>query len=699
MIGRSYLRLPGSRYRCTPQYVQSDEMDPLLTLFLRVLEHEQDATRLINAFGLGTRVTEDVLAELIRRSRATLVIDRDRKLIRPVPGLPVSPRRDNAEPLDVWQDHATGIVLPAFAADAYSLQPHSPTIRVLSSHRRMLRGFLDAGHAELIEMLLRSDERLRLREEEYAMLDRLADRYRLRPQTMWLPLDETELGGQPLVSVVADRLPLWASRLYSAALRRGDSGRATLDEIASIIRQSSAEEAARLLRDWRQDARVDAWRIAVQDVLTSQPRPRSGYDLRHVRDRQAELLGLFMASGVALLHDRTTISWDWLDASLDNSPHWGIIVMPWPGLFEAMIAALRLRAQKGRNLPNTLIIVTGEDVGDNDLINDFNIGDCSVLWVRRPWPRGRPAVAIGDSTDVMMRFHPNSRPVRLSGVTCASEWLAFLQTLENPAAEQQMLDPFRRLQVNQLAADRALAVRLGTHDGARSVKLAVEELRSFQQMLLTAIVDPEAFVPASDSSPEAGATRFERDATLGEQLPLLFESCTQLSESLRHIPLAPAACFTRFEGHELLNVLVSVLLEWTRQLAEDEIHMIVSQLSLKNISPELTLLLAEAVGRRCTVHIGVGQDRSEVSPVLSELRVRIPSHRLRFWHLGEPAPLHGLVIRDLTILIGGDWLETVLEEVGGPPDFGLGIESQSFAESTRALFAGAKELSPPAQYS
>src|ERR1700682_3993885 len=120
MSSRLWLRLPGTRYRCVPLYLPVDEFDPLSRLFLEVLRYERNLPRLVRAFGLTERVVEDVLGDLIRRNRAALVIHNDVREISVIDDALPNLVHERGETLDVWQDHATGLVLPAWIVDPHS---------------------------------------------------------------------------------------------------------------------------------------------------------------------------------------------------------------------------------------------------------------------------------------------------------------------------------------------------------------------------------------------------------------------------------------------------------------------------------------------------------------------------------------------------------------------------------------------------
>jgi hypothetical protein len=98
-----------------------------------------------------------------------------------------------------------------------------------------------------------------------------------------------------------------------------------------------------------------------------------------------------------------------------------------------------------------------------------------------------------------------------------------------------------------------------------------------------------------------------------------------------------------------------------------------------------------------TIHVGLRRfrdtaDRSFTDNVLSSLRARVPSSRLRFWIMRQPPPAHALVIDDLVFIAGGDWLRSVLQPHQDDLDFGFAVESNELAESLRGCFTGAEEI-------
>jgi hypothetical protein len=157
-----HLQLTGTRYRCTPYYVPLDEFDPLTRVFLEVLKSETNVARLVHAFGLTERVVEDVLGDLIRRNKATLVIKGNQREVRLIGESAATPDPQPGDSLEIWQDHATGVILPAGIADQFDrIPPRRAPILSIPRGPGLIEEFRAASDAQVIEMLLLSDDKLR----------------------------------------------------------------------------------------------------------------------------------------------------------------------------------------------------------------------------------------------------------------------------------------------------------------------------------------------------------------------------------------------------------------------------------------------------------------------------------------------------------------------------------------------------------
>jgi hypothetical protein len=367
--------------------------------------------------------------------------------------------------------------------------------------------------------------------------------------------------------------------------------------------------------------------------------------------------------------------------------------------------------QNGSSIPSTLIVIVPAGVEHADQLQSLRdiVGATRFANIAvRSWPNSGPALALGDGPDVRLRCTPFSDVVQFAGANVTAEWLSIVQAL--PAAGDRLfMVPSADESLGRLYTRRSTllvneAATLGLGPEARTVAAAIDELQAFQDRLLTAIVDPELLTrdPGHQAPPEPDSTerKFDRQRPLGEQLAFLFEERDVLSYHLSLSPPPPWASYTRLAAYELLPVLTAVLSEPSRRSIEGELHILANGVSEATQSPSLVNLVRTAVvDHGWAVHIGIGMageqsNHSNVREIVSCFRAAIPSPRLRFRGLPRPAPAHALVIDDLAFVAGGDWLRPTLVPQFGAADFGFAIESREFAESLRACFEGAYELSP-----
>jgi len=622
---------------------------------------------------------------------------------------------ERGDTLDVWQDRATGIVLPAWLIDPYD-RPRNDNGRsggrklALSSHydTNLIDEFIGASDSQLIEMIIRADPNLRQREETYSELDRLADRYRVRPQTIWLPVEIAQLQGQTIPLIATERIPAWVTRIWSTALR-SDSFRDSTEVVGFHTAATTNEEGLRIIHGWRARTRVEVWREAVDRFLRLMPAPISGYDLRDVREYEAALRGTFLSIGrVELLESpRKKNEVDWLQRTFDTSRNWVVLVLPWPGLVENVLELLRQRIETARAFPSSLIVVLPPTIEGDTLLDAFRVllGPSrfpSVIW--RYWPDSGPALALGDGAEARILYSPRGSVLAFSGESLAAEWLGILQALPTPrvdpaSTKTKYNEPLRQLRVRRETMLNNEEPTLGLGGEPRRVAQVIDDLRGFGENLLTAVVDPQVLMRAPDvldADTPSSTLNFDRQQPLIEQLPILSQRCDDLCYNLALAPTPPWASWTHLASHELLPSLVAMLTEPSRRSVAGEIHILTSGASNETSS------VADLIEKAVLVHgwsIQIGlpnvptQTRSEVSDsILSSIRGRIPSPRLRFWALSRPAPAHALVIDDLVFIAGGNWLGSILQPQPEATDFGFAIESREFAENLRACFVAAEEV-------
>ncbi len=709
MKRQAWLRLSGTRYRCVPLYAQIDEFDPLARLFIDVLKEERSLPRLVRAFGLTERVVEDVLGDLIRRTRAVLRIQNGVKEIQLLDGALPSVVHERAETLEIWQDKATGLVLPAWIADRYDRpsiedQSDKDRIHVLPDGQSLIDPFTEASDAQLIDVLIRADEELRQREETLGILDRVTDRYRVRPQTIGLPVIEADIQGRSLPLLTSEHVPGWIARVWSVALRQGSS--TSLDEEVDVhVAATTDDEGYRVVHGWRMSNRLEAWRSAVDRVLRLVPPPVSGYDLRQVREFQAGLSGVLLSIGrIELMDDRV----DWHVPAFDSSKNWVVLVLPTQAHADRIAEWIKNGISPDANLPSTLLLLSPPNVTAAAIRDSFcrlagpeHFAECVI----RSWPRNGPAVAIGDSSPVRIRYSSQSPVLQCAGDTLTTEWLGLLQALPAPhrlPSPEPDSDPLRRLRVRRSNAIIEERVTLGVGPEARSIADVVDDLRGLEESLLTAIVDPELLVqgqaePGNDERTSSGIS-FDKQRPLIQQLPGLVEKGDEIAHHLSLSPAPPWTVWTRLAAHELMPTLIALLTEPSRRAVAGEILILASATSDTVQSAHVAALVEKAVGQLgWTLQVAVakepGRSIGDITKALSGLRGRVGSSRLRLWCIDTLPPMPAVIIDDLVFVVGGDWLRSVLRQDEGT-DFGFAIESQDLAERLRAYLVDAQEIRP-----
>jgi hypothetical protein len=712
MSRHSWLKLQGTRYRCTPLYVQFDELDPLLNLFLQVIEYEHSVARLVRAFGLTERIVEDILGELIRRNRVTLVITDKTKELRILEGGTPTPMREPGDTLDVWQESTTGLVLPAWVVDPYA-QPRggrgesvaTESIRVIREKMEFVEAFLSAPDSQLIDMLIRTDDGLRGRDEGYASLDRLTNRYRVRPQMVWLPVVEAEVQGTIVPLINAKRIPNWVARVWSTALRRADvEAQGDVDEFYTA--GTTEEESWRLVHGWRLEVAVGSWRRSVDDLLHLIPAPRSGYELREVREAQSALIGKLLSVAQAQIPPFAAAKANatWFDDVLNEARDWAILVLRSKSQIEGVIRSIQRRVQEG-HLPTSLVLVVPAGLRSPEqrrTLQELMGSARSALMTTLAWPATGPAVALSDGPTVLVRYASTSAALRFSGHRIAAEWLAIVQGM--PAANDHRApeeEAFHHVYAGRRTVRLDDTATLGVSAEALTLGQVIDRLRGFQETLLTAIVDPEGLAHEAGwdvpEAPETTLSKISGDQSLLQRLPGLAEQCDELQHHLSLAPAPPWAFFSRLAGHELLATLVALLSEPDRRVVEGDIHILTEEFGQLVASPVLLRLLEHAVlNQGWNVTIGLphpeGGINATLLDVVSRLRTTIPSPRLQFRLLGLGVPAHAIVIDNLVFLAGGDWLSQSVLTVSRRSDFGFAFENWEMAETLRTCFAGATEL-------
>lgn len=720
MNEQKWLRLGGTRFRCTPLYVPIDDLDPLERMFLEVLHQERSVSRLVRAFGLSERVVEDVLGDLIRRNRAMLVIHDGVKEIAPIENAIPNPIHTRGEVLDVWQDGATGLVLPAWLVDPFERSIRSSngeskgraSVVTLPPSSPLVEGFSTAPDSQLIEMLIRADPDIWRHEEVDAELDRLVDRYRVRPQAVWLPIIEAHLQGRTILQMAAERIPSWAARTWSAALRR-EVFRDASEELEYHAAATTDDEGQRIVHGWRVGNRLSRWREAIDNLLHMLPPPVSGYDLREIRERGAEIRGLLASIGeIELCDPPGSISdMEWLQPVIENSSEWMILVLPNPRDAQHVSGWLQSSFKSGLAYSGRLITVTAEDALGTIPSKGYEQPDgssrCDPPAIRRPLPQTWPTIAIGDGLEVRVQFGCGAPVVRFYGEDLVTQWLGVIQTLTTstgavPTEEANHSEPLRQLRVRRIPRSASQAGAFEINSSTVPVSALIDEISGFEGVLLTAIVDPESVASRSGDKENADSQargKVDRHKPLIQQLPFLVDQCDEICQKVS-LPLrSPGAVWAPISNFEYIPTVTAVLTEATRRSVSGTLHILTNGIVRGGLSQGIVeLLKLTCVERGWTVQIGFPRDATKQSVTetvpekLASLRANVASPRLRLWQLSSAGVVSALVLDDLVFLAVGDWMSVGLGNSMSAKDCGFMVESRDFAENLRLCFQKAKEV-------
>ena len=703
MNATEWLCLPGTRYRCAPLYLSVDELDPLAAFFLDALRYERSVSRLVRAFDLTDRVVEDILGDLIRRNRAVLVVQDGVKELRRVEDAPESVVHQRGDTLDVWQDHGTGLVLPAWMVAQHSQRPAEAgaTQAVIAggAEGRLIEEFLSAPDSQIIEMLLRSDSQLRQYDNEYALLDRLTDRFRVRPQSLWLPVRNAEVQGRVIPLVASEHFPSWVTRVLAVGLRRGTA--AGGGDVGVHAALSTDEDGRRRVHGWRAVELVENWQGAVDQFLQQLPPPVSGYDLRQVREQEAPLTSLLhTVARIELVEATVKGPGPWFAPVLESSREWALMALPNGSSLDVLLGYLQEGAGPERELPSNLVVVLPRSAEARVVETDELLAAAAgpvrfAKAISRDWPERGPALVVGDWPVARLYRHGSGQALELAGTGIASECLGVLQSLgpfqEGGESIEQLV---RRWRVRRTPRQGLDEVRFGVGPDARSAAQLVGDLRAFGESLVTAIVDPELLVQeaAGGGGGRGAAVSVDRSRTIAQQVPSLCERREVLAHQLSLAPSTPWASWVRLSSFELLPSLLAVLSEPRRRAVAGELHVLASDIAPGALSTPVGELLQRAVlqdGWSVSMLVDRPEEsrREATDAEVRAIQERLGAGRLQILAASPNVPVNALVLGDLVFAAGESWLAEVVAARANLA--GFGIESRDLAESLRARFARA----------
>jgi hypothetical protein len=189
----------------------------------------------------------------------------------------------------------------------------------------------------------------------------------------------------------------------------------------------------------------------------------------------------------------------------------------------------------------------------------------------------------------------------------------------------------------------------------------------------------------------------DRELPLSSQVPDLVAQAQATANLLVREPAAPWVYAARLTAFEREAAFLGAMTEPSRRAVGGTLHLITSADPASVSRAEFKQLLRLAtVDNNWCVCLGVARARDEAAHAiletsLRELKDQVGSMRLQIMVLADPLPCHAIVIDDLTLLSGADWLVSA-GATESNPDFGFAIDSRSFAESVRSYFVGASLL-------
>jgi hypothetical protein len=279
----------GTLYRCRLRYSHIGDPDGLSQFILKVARESPQYARidvLTRSFGLPGRIIEDILADLIRTRQAWLDIARG--IIVPVKeGARYSAVFEDRGTLDVWQDHATGAILPATLVGPY--------IGKIDGAKQLTRatgdgfvGFLDVPDAELLSLLSRVDPTIGFSIDGNWQLDRFINRVRIGPEVLYVPVRSSHIGDSKRSFIEAPELPFWLSKTWSTLLTSDKQFLPLLSPGVDILRDVDIHRPTALQHaELQYYAR--RWLDAAEETVNIVPPPESLQEIRTFNQTFASL--------------------------------------------------------------------------------------------------------------------------------------------------------------------------------------------------------------------------------------------------------------------------------------------------------------------------------------------------------------------------------------------------------------------------
>jgi hypothetical protein len=217
--------------------------------------------------------------------------------------------------------------------------------------------------------------------------------------------------------------------------------------------------------------------------------------------------------------------------------------MPWLGQIDSLIRCIQKRVEGNLSLPNTLLIVSPVAAipANSEMLNRMMGSGRFAKIIQRSWPALVPSITLCEKPRVRVRYSRRSALMKFTSERLAAEWLTVVQTLPMPHGDPTNMEISNHLRIRRDISPESDGARLGAGPNALTIGSALNELRAFGDILLTAIVDPQLVMRelAGSAPTSIQVGQFDKDLSLLQQLPLLSERVDVLSHYFSLSPTFP----------------------------------------------------------------------------------------------------------------------------------------------------------------
>ncbi|XXY15463.1 hypothetical protein WME88_45225 [Sorangium sp. So ce216] len=709
----SFIKIFGTLYSCVLRYVSVKDLDPLARFMLEAIRSEPRIEVLTRSFGLPPRLIEDILAELIRRNFAVLDVDGSR--IKALDKAPILYEYGEGQIVEIWQDHVTGMVVPADLVRTYKESHDAPVLKAPENF--VPQSVLDLPDAQLIAMLVRTDPSLGLGENSDWRLDRLLHRFRIDGMPIYVPVEKVTVKEREFTFIRAPDLPMWMTRSWTVALQRAE-GHAESDE--RLVAMLDAAGPHRLegipepLDHCRLTRHVTRWGQAALESLSQEPPPTAVYEIRTLDHRQSMLEERLFSLCRATLEAPREGAESHLEAALAGAERVVLIALSdlGPAERQALLAAFD-RSSRGAAAVHVLrgrpLDANPEDAHKLvELRKQFQERSPLRLQVTVTAAQGRGfsgAMIVMDDQEAWIACHEilaSKKPtLRLRGAETIAVLQGLLQQFVPPRAEGGSW-----LRLRAPIQGRSLAEARFGESGPLVKDIAVE-LAALRRRLVEAIVDPEgalqdALAPPPSAREGANATPVTTllqlsSKPLRQLIPALYDDLQSLISTMSEPLSAPWTATSLIEGSGHAAVPVAAVRLPDQAPGLSRLVLMSPSLGRAATSEAMVELLLTAIDHGWMVEMlwEKSEDPARdalASEIAIKLRARIPSGRLKLRRALHRLPFSALVAGDLIVAGSYPWLDET-RDVARPAPFSFALHAPWLVnELLKAIVAA--ELAP-----